>query len=682
MQAFGEAKGGGTTRLARTTHRHPSPLVTLLLLAGVGLAGCSAIDLKPAPEPKETSKPDPPNTGGSRPDPGSATPPRSERGMKRPWVEYQAEDGQTNAKVLGPSREKWDANHIEAEAIGRKAVRLSETGHFVAIRTKATANSIVVRFSIPDAPNGGGIDATLGLYVNGKRTRSLELTSRYAWSYKGALVEDPIVDKPAEDPHTFFDEAHALVDHIPEGAEVKLQKDEGDKAAFYIIDLIDLEEVAPPQELPDGFTSVTDFGVVPDDGKDDGDAIMKAIAAAKTGTKKLWFPKGIYVVQSITGGNLGLDNPGIEIRGAGMWHTRFTGPKAVFFCAGETSRCVFSDFAIFGDTKARVNGANVAQGFAGPMGKDSRIENVWIEHQISGIWVGSDPPYQKTPTDGLTIRNCRIRNVYANGVNLANGTSNTTVENSHVRNSGDEGFVVWPIKWTDWVTEASFTFGPTFINEAGKGHPDQGAGHGNVFRNLTVQMPWRAQCFGSYGGYDNLFENSLCEDVLTYPGILIDNEFSPYPFGPEVTTFRDITVVRAGGYIYPDKHGAPSEHGAVEFYLREGSISDVVLQDIDIVDPTYAGVAFRGFGTAHMAPGEKIAPNVLKDADEAILKNISLKGIKVVNAGTYGIQVKDGAGRGSVSFQDVVVTGSAKGAIDKGGAPETFFKKVSGNQGW
>lgn len=101
------------------------------------------------------------------------------RGAAVPWIEFQAEDAATSGTILGPNRTKWDASHIEAEAIGRKAVRLDRTGQFVAFHTTAPANSIVVRFSIPDAPGGGGIDATLGLYINGTRVRSLPLTSRF-----------------------------------------------------------------------------------------------------------------------------------------------------------------------------------------------------------------------------------------------------------------------------------------------------------------------------------------------------------------------------------------------------------------------------------------------------------------------------------------------------------------------
>ena len=87
------------------------------------------------------------------------------RGATVPWIEHQAESGVTNGQIIGPSRIKWDANHIEAEAIGRKAVRLDQPGHYVALHTTAAANSIVVRYSIPDSPSGGG--------TSSKSTRSM-----------------------------------------------------------------------------------------------------------------------------------------------------------------------------------------------------------------------------------------------------------------------------------------------------------------------------------------------------------------------------------------------------------------------------------------------------------------------------------------------------------------------------
>jgi hypothetical protein len=612
------------------------------------------------------------------------------RGMDEPWVELQAEDAQTNATIIGPSRTKWDQNHIEAEAIGRRAVRLTNTGDYVKFTTTQAANSLVVRYSIPDAPGGGGVNATLGLYIDGTRVKDLPLTSHYAWSYKGGLLDVPAVtlDTPAEQPHTFFDEIRLGPDifpnGIPVGAEVKLQRDANDNAPFYVIDLVDFEKVGPPLAMPAGFTSVTQLGVVPDDpsGTDYADVILNAIQS----TPKLWFPKGRYKLQKISSQHVGLDNPGHEIRGAGMWYTELDGAKAMFFCNGAVS-CVFGDFSIRGVSTARNEGAvmsapgfDAAKGdgqpqkaFAGPMGVSSLIENVWIEHTVAGIWVGNDPANQPTPTDQLTIRNCRIRNTYADGINLDNGTTNTLIENCHMRNTGDDSVAIWSIKWTDWVRHGHYPPAPT--------DKDQGVEHGNRVHKVSVQMPWRANCFAVYGGNDNHFSDSICEDVLTYPGILVDHEFSPYPFGPALTTFKNILVARAGGEMFFETTANPWYHGALKFYMREGDVNDILVQDVDIVDPTYAGIEFRGYGSAYLN-GETQPPDIVAAADVAKMANVALQNVKVTGAGTYCIEARDGASRGSVNFTDVTVSGCGMGALYKGIAPDSFFNKVSGNQGW
>lgn len=603
------------------------------------------------------------------------------RGMNKPWTEYQLEKGRLGggAIVLAPNRTKWDKNFIQAEAIGRSAVQLNNTGDSVAITNTKEANSVVLRFSIPDSASGGGMNATLGLYINGTRVKSLQLTSKYSWSYKGGLIGDPIVDTPAEQPHTFFDEVAVLLDQpIPVGAEVKIQRDQQDTAQFYVVDLIDLEQVAPPLEMPAGFTDVTTLGILPNTGVDYADAISNAMS----GGRKLWFPPGEYLAEKLTNGNQGMDNKGAEVRGAGMWYTTIKGPKSIFFCIGQV-KCVFGDFSVRGESKARAEETQgVQKAFAGPMGVGSLIENVWVEHVVSAIWVGNDPPYQTAPTQNLTIRNVRIRNTYADGVNLDNGTSNSVVENSHFRNTGDDAAVVWSIRWTHWVRDKTVNAGPTFIKEEARNAPDQGIGHGNRFRNLTVQMPWRANCFAAYGGYDNIFENSVCEDVLTYPGILIANEFSPYPFGEELTIFRNISLIRAGGPMFFENTGNPWKHGALKFYFREGDVNDILVENLDIIEPLYSGIEFRGFGTAYVPPGEKFSQEVLQGGDTAVARNITLRNIKITNPGTYGIEVLDGAGRGQVNFEGVTVSGAGVAPLNPGGAPSAFFNKLSGNVGW
>jgi hypothetical protein len=383
---------------------------------------------------------------------------------------------------------------------------------------------------------------------------------------------------------------------------------------------------------------------------------------------------------------------GTELRGAGMWYTVLRGPKAIFFCDGGVA-CNYSDFAIFGEATARdEETAGVQKAFAGPLGVGSTLHHLWIEHEVGAIWVGNDPPYQTQPTQNLHIHDCRIRNTYADGINLDNGTSNSLVEDVAFRNTGDDAAVVWSIKWTKWVQNKTIQMGNSFIKPEAKNAPDQGVGHGNTYRHITVQMPWRANCFAAYGGYDNLFEDSVCQDVLTYPGILIDNEFSSYPFGSlntpaptgnALTTFQNISLIRAGGAMFLENTATPWLHGALKFYMREGTVNDIVVQNVDIIDPTFAGIEFRGFGSAYVPAGEVYDPTLISAAEAGSFSNITLKNINITNAGTYGIEVLDGGGRGTVNFDGVTVKGSGTGALLQGNAGASFFNKVgTGNSGW
>src|SRR6478609_5804871 len=81
------------------------------------------------------------------------------RGADVPFLEQEAENAATNGTVIGPGREAYT---IEAEASGRKAVRLAP-GQYVEFTLPAAANAITVRYSIPDAPGGGGLTAKLGV---------------------------------------------------------------------------------------------------------------------------------------------------------------------------------------------------------------------------------------------------------------------------------------------------------------------------------------------------------------------------------------------------------------------------------------------------------------------------------------------------------------------------------------
>ena len=114
--------------------------------------------------------------------------PVGSRGADVPWVEYEAEVAETNGEILVPDR---TFGTIASESSGRSAVQLKEVGEYVQFQSTGSANSVVVRFVIPDSEDGKGLESTISLYVNDIFRQKVQLTSKYAWSYGG--VEETFI---------------------------------------------------------------------------------------------------------------------------------------------------------------------------------------------------------------------------------------------------------------------------------------------------------------------------------------------------------------------------------------------------------------------------------------------------------------------------------------------------------
>jgi hypothetical protein len=541
------------------------------------------------------------------------------RGATVPWIEYEAESASTNGVLVGPDR---TFGTIASESSGRRAVRLEATGQFVEFTSTQRANAIVVRFVIPDAPAGGGLSATLNLYVGGTLRQGLSLTSKYAWSYGG---EASTANEPGTGgQHHFYDEARALVGDIPPGTKVKLQKDADSSAATYVVDLVDLEYVAPPLAEPANFLSLaTDCGGVPDDGKDDAKALQTCASAAKNMGKGVWIPPGNWDMTAAPGGDLqGVQISGVTVRGAGMWHSTLHGPWARFHCI--SNNCRFSDFAILGETVAR-DDTGVDNGFNGGAGTGSRLENIWVEHTKVAFWVGAG---NENVTNGLVITGCRFRNLFADGVNFCNGTSNSEIVNTHFRNTGDDAAATWSPAAT-------------------------GVNTNNVFHFNTVQVPWRANCFGVYGGKDNRVEDNVCADVVTYPAILVAQQFTSQPFSGTTTVQRN-SFIRAGGHFYNQ------EQGAIKVMSQQGPITGLVVKDIVIDSPTYSGLQIQG-------------PNAVTNA--------TFDNIMINDAGGFGLLIMSNA-QGAGTFTNVTVARAARGGLSYEPMATFNVTQAAGNTGW
>lgn len=467
------------------------------------------------------------------------------RGPSVHFVTYEAEEGNTNGQVLGPTRH---LNQVAGEASGRRAVRLDAQGEFVSFQTEAQSNSIVVRYSIPDG--GHNFWSTLSVFVNGEFRTTLPVTSRYSWTYgdEYAFNNPSIHENPGSGhPHHFFDETRGLIGDVPQGATISVQKGASDGAGHYDIDFIELEQVPPPLPKPENAFSITSCGATPNDNTDDSDAIQQCIEAAQNTGMAVYIPEGTFRSLSAP-----LSVPGLTITGAGMWHSVISGFHARFDC--YQPGCTFRDFAILGDTVQRVDDSPETA-FGGQGSSGVTVERVWVEHTKTGYWTGAN-------TNGLTIRGSRFRNLMADGVNLWGGAQNSVVEECHFRNTGDDAIASW----------------------SDGGYPTN---QNNRFSHNYVQIPWKANCFALYGGANNTIEDNVCADTVQYPGILLSRAFGSHAFSGTSRVERN-TLIRAGGWIY-DKG-----HGAIKFHAQEGPVQGIEVNDVEIIDASYHAFHVEG----------------------------------------------------------------------------------------
>ncbi|MFK4546956.1 hypothetical protein RKD29_006552 [Streptomyces tendae] len=475
------------------------------------------------------------------------------RGANMPYDMYEAEDGTVGggATVVGPNRTIGD---IAGEASGRKAVHLDKTGEYVEFTTKADTNTLVTRFSIPDAPGGGGIDATLNVYVDGVMTKALPLTSKYAWLY-GAEAS-PGNSPGAGAPRHIYDEAHLMLgETVPAGSTIRLQKDAAN-TSDYAIDFVNLEQVSAVPN-PDPAAYAVPAGFTHQDVQNALDKVRMDTSGKLVG---VYLPPGDYQTSS----KFQVYGKAVKVIGAGPWFTQFHAPTTqdntdVGFRAEASAKgSTFANFAYFGNYTSRIDGPGKVFDFSNT--SDIVIDNIWNEHMVCLYWGAN--------TDRMTIKNSRIRNMFADGINMTNGSTDNLVSNNDARATGDDSFALF-----------------SAIDAGGADMKN------NLYENLTTTLTWRAAGLAVYGGYNNTFRNIHIADTLVYSGITISSLDFGYPmngFGTDPTTFENVSIVRAGGHFW----GGQTFPGIWVFSASK-VFQGIRVNNVDIVDPTYSGIMFQ-----------------------------------------------------------------------------------------
>ncbi|WP_406285547.1 glycosyl hydrolase family 28-related protein [Streptomyces sp. NBC_00209] len=553
------------------------------------------------------------------------------RGAKVAFAEQEAENAVTNGTVIGPDR---DAYTLPSEASGRKAVKLAP-GQHVEFTLPAAANAITVRYSIPDAPGGGGITAPLDVSVNGSKRSTMTLTSQYSWLYNqypfsndpgaGLLHPDwwitecgcvpaettpsPVVDKPFRPSH-FYDEQRLLLGRTYRaGDTVRLTVPAGSRAAWTAIDLLDSERVGLPHvELL--AANVLAFGADPTGRRDAAGAIEKAIAFARRTHLKVYIPSGTYRVDR----HIVVDD--VTITGAGSWYTKIKGREVAlaepaadgsthtgvgFYgksaAEGGSRNVHLSGFAIEGDVRERVDTDQV-NAIGGAM-SDSTLAGLHISHTKVGMWFDG-------PMKNLKVSDTVIVDQIADAINFHTGVTDSRVTNTFVRNSGDDGLAMWAEKTTNAR---------------------------NTFDHNTVQTPVLANGIAIYGGSDiTVSDNLVADPVREGSALHLGSRFGAEPFAGKVDLARN-TTVRAGTFELNWKIGL----GALWVYALDRSIdgADIRVTGSDFLDSTYNAVMLvSDWGVK----------------DQYVIKNLHFKDIRVDGTGTSVLSAR---AAGGATFENV-----------------------------
>ncbi|MFF3565153.1 glycosyl hydrolase family 28-related protein [Streptomyces sp. NPDC002574] len=552
------------------------------------------------------------------------------RGADPGFAEQEAENAATNGTVIGPGRSAYT---LPAEASGRKAVTL-ERGQYVEFTLPSAANAITVRYSIPDAPDGGGITAPLDVTAGGQGRRTMTLTSQYAWLYNqypfsndpraGLLHDDwwitecacvpnattpaPVVDKPFRPNHFYDEQRLPLGRTYKAGEKIRLTVPARAGAVTTTIDLLDSQLVAAPR-IALVAANVLAFGADPTGRRDSAGAIDKAIAFARRAHLKVYIPPGTYQVNR----HIVVDD--VTIEGAGNWYTVIKGKEVALSTpapdgsvhtgvgfygkdasAGGSHDVHLSGFAIEGDVRERIDTDQV-NGIGGAL-SDSTIKDLYIHHTKVGMWFDG-------PMSNLRITGNVITDQIADGLNFHTGVTDSVVSNNFVRNSGDDGLAMWSEKT---------------------------ANARNTFDHNTVQTPVLANGIAVYGGTDNTVSGNLIADPIREGSALqVGSRFGAEPFAGHLW-ITDNTTVRAGTYELNWNIGL----GAIWFYALEKSIdADIRVTGDHFLDNTYNAIML-------------VSDFPVKDAYS--ISNVHFKDIRVDGTGTSVVSAR---ASGSASFENV-----------------------------
>lgn len=539
-------------------------------------------------------------------------------GATLPWKRYD----ETNYASLAAPAEliqqsyhaSLDRNSPAAEAHNGGCILLNDFGTSVTWTAIESADALNLRYSILDG-DSGTITLTITPTSGAPRSQQIPLDSSHAWLYfdGGSKFNTPA---PGRVPAKRFADARVVLNEtIQAGDAIKLSREAGDSLTW--VDCLEAE-VRVTYSAAIHALIVTDapWNAAGDGVTDDTNALQDCINAAAGQGKPVYLPAGRYNLRA----ELVLPSNAI-VEGAGLWNTELVFSKTGNFRDGgiraDGSSIQLRNLYIRG---TQVNRDDGYHGIKGLWAGQSIIENIWVENTETGMWIADlESPY--AVADGLLIRNCRIRNLFADGINLASGTRNTLIENCHVRSAGDDALATW---------SSGFQF-------------NQGMATNNQIRYNTVECGYRAGALAVFGGQGHRIHHNLVEDQYIGAGIRGSTLFMftnrsgstqiGYPFSDvDQIRFYKNTLNRTGA-----RGVFGAELGAIDFQSGYGDVKNISIEDIEVNSTHFSAIRLNG-AFVNSSPSPQFI-------------NFQLRNIQVSDA-PLGSRIT-GSAQGAASFEQI-----------------------------
>ena len=488
-------------------------------------------------------------------------------GALMPYTRYDSETATLGGGATLKTSPTWSRKEIASQASRQSYVDLPSNGSYAEWTMKGDANGVTLRFTMPDSPDGMGLNGSLDVYVNDKKVQTVNLTSYYMYQY---FAGGNPTDKSDGGTACFaFDETHFLLNKaLRAGDRIRIQSS-GANGYDYGVDFIETEVVPEEIECPAGAVNVTDAKYSKYvKGKDYLKAFEEALKDADAGSKVLYIPAGTFELSGIWY----IFGSDVKITGAGMWYTnlKFTNPNPFgggisggngsHGPDGYCNNVEICNLYLNSNLRSRHNQQAVYKCFMDVFKGGSVIHHVWEDHFECGFWIG-DYNGKVDYSNNLKIISCRIRNNFADGVNFCQGTSNATVYNCSVRNNGDDGLAMW--------------------NDHTMGAVDE---KNNTFAYNTIELIWRAGGIALYGGDGHKIYNNYIADMFMAAGIHLNDVFP----GPKYTNTQKISfdnniLVRCGT-------NDDSWHEDLAAIDIKGGVRNVVFNNTKIYDSPFDAI--------------------------------------------------------------------------------------------